>query len=156
MSNDSDVQKLETAIQLWCPGMLQSYEKCCDTLMVIIDWFSLFIAMSYILKLPYSSMESRYANTVSKQNVYCSCEEKKQTNKQTNITTISIYTHHIKDLRGNWKIRVSPDRTGPDQNQSGIGTQFWEYFQAGDKHFGWFRVGVFLQEYHIFFWEFRK
>ena len=29
-----------------------------------------------------------------------------------------------KDLWGNPKTGVSPDRTGPDQNQSGIGTRF--------------------------------
>ena len=35
-----------------------------------------------------------------------------------------------KDLRGNPKTRVSPDRTGQDLNQSGIGTHFLEYFRV--------------------------
>ena len=31
---------------------------------------------------------------------------------------------YSKDLRGNPKPRVSPDRTGPDRNRSGVGEQF--------------------------------
>ena len=47
----------------------------------------------------------------------------------------------IKDLRGNPKPRVSPDRTGPDRNRSGVGEHFKEYFRVGSGRGILFRVG---------------
>ena len=46
-----------------------------------------------------------------------------------------------KDLRGNPKPRVSPDRTGPDRNLSGVGEHFKEYFRVGSGRGILFRVG---------------
>ena len=46
-----------------------------------------------------------------------------------------------KDLRGNPKPRVSPDRTGPDRNRSGVGEHFKEYFRVGSGRGILFRVG---------------
>ena len=47
----------------------------------------------------------------------------------------------VKDLRGNPKPRVSPDRTGPDRNRSGVGEHFKEYFRVGSGRGILFRVG---------------
>ena len=52
----------------------------------------------------------------------------------------------IKDLRGNPKPRVSPDRTGPDRNRSGSGNIFKNIFgsgRVGEFYFGSVRVGEF-------------
>ena len=60
-----------------------------------------------------------------------------------------------KDLRGNPKPRVSPDRTGPDRNRSGVGEHFKEYFRVGSGRGIFFRVGpgrgIFLPGYETFF-----
>ena len=48
---------------------------------------------------------------------------------------------YFKDLRGNPKPRVSPDRTGPDRNRSGVGEHFKEYFRVGSGRGILFRVG---------------
>ena len=52
-------------------------------------------------------------------------------------------SHNVgtKDLRGNPKPRVSPDRTGPDRNRSGVGEHFKEYFWVGSGRGILFRVG---------------
>ena len=43
----------------------------------------------------------------------------------TNHAIINVATRSLnKDLRGNPKPRVSPDRTGPDRNRSGVGEHF--------------------------------
>ena len=60
----------------------------------------------------------------------------------------SLQCVQIKDLRGNPKPRVSPDRTGPDRNRSGVGEHFKEYFRVGsgrvgEFYFGSIRVGEF-------------
>ena len=60
---------------------------------------------------------------------------------------------HTKDLRGNPKPRVSPDRTGPDRNQSGSGNSFKNIFgsvRVGEFYFGSVRVGVFFTGYETF------
>ena len=44
-------------------------------------------------------------------------------------------------MRGNPKPRVSPDRTGPDRNRSGVGEYFKEYFRVGSSRGILFRVG---------------
>ena len=51
-----------------------------------------------------------------------------------------------KDLRGNPKTRVSPDRTGPDRTETipGSGHVFENIFGSGIKIFGSARVRVFF------------
>ena len=60
----------------------------------------------------------------------------------------------VKDLRGNPKPRVSPDRTGPDRNRSGVGEHFKEYFRVGSGRGILFWVGpgrgIFLPGYETF------
>ena len=58
-------------------------------------------------------------------------------------------TYYIKDLRGNPKPRVSPDRTGPDWTETGPGSGniFKNLFgssRVGEFYFGSVRVGVFF------------
>ena len=73
----------------------------------------------------------------------------------------TLYGFHVidvfapyKDLRGNPKPRVSPDRTGPDRNRSGVGEHFKEYFRVGSGRGILFRVGqgrgIFLPGYEAF------
>ena len=86
-----------------------------------------------------------------------------QKNKMTAQTRILCLLLHVilctlvlgsKDLRGNPKPRVSPDRTGPDRtgldrNRSGVGEHFKEYFRVRAGRGILFRV-FFLPGYGTF------
>ena len=54
---------------------------------------------------------------------------------------LAVHMVQCKDLRGNPKPRVSPDRTWPDRHRSGIGEHFKEYFRVGSGRGILFRVG---------------
>ena len=44
---------------------------------------------------------------------------------------------------------------GPDQNQSGVGEHFKEYFRVGEFISGWYGSGYFLPVYETFFQGFQ-
>ena len=70
-----------------------------------------------------------------------------------------LYDIQTKDLRGNPKPRVSPDRTGPDRTETGpgsgnifknifgsgrVGEFHFESVRVGEFYFGSVQVGVFF------------